>query len=167
VLVTTEPPGTHCPAGGQRLSSASGTSYVCNGSTPAVVHLQGADFPPGGFPITTYLPVDFTATPYTNDLAGADLNNNRFVTPSAGLYSLTGTANFCPQTTHYSDLVLKLNGSLLRHNYSVGATGCRTVTAQETLVLAEGDALTMEVFDSANGPTYGINAIMLTIVKLR
>lgn len=33
VTVTTEPPGSNCANGGQKLVSASGTAYVCNGGT--------------------------------------------------------------------------------------------------------------------------------------
>lgn len=167
VSVTAEPPGSNCPAGGQRLNSASGTSYVCHGNAPAVTHLQGADFAAGAFPAATNLPVDFTATPYTNDLAGADLTNNRFVAPTDGLYSITGTARFCPQAVHYSALAINLNGSPLLDAISPGAAGCRTLRVQETLHLVRAGTLSMTVFDSVNGPTFGISDIMLTVVKLR
>jgi hypothetical protein len=76
------------------------------------------------------------------------------------LYTITGIVGFCPQTTHYSVLVIKLNGSALRDSISPGAIGCRTVSAHETLSLVHGDSLTMEVFDSANGPTSGISKII-------
>ncbi len=132
-----------------------------------MTHLQGTDFPPGGFAAQTALPIDFAATPYTNDLPGADLDNNRFVVPAAGLYQLIGNAEFCPQTTHYSSMHIKVNGTSVAYASSSIAQGCRTVKAQETLRLAQGDAITMTVFDSVNGPTYGISGIMLTVVRLR
>jgi hypothetical protein len=34
VTTTVEPPGANCPNGGVQLTSASGTSYVCNGASP-------------------------------------------------------------------------------------------------------------------------------------
>ena len=167
VSVTAEPPGSNCPAGGQKLISASGTSYVCNGIAPAVVHLQGADLPAGSFAANTNIPVDFTATPFTNDLSGADLTNNRFVVPSDGLYFVTGSAQFCPQTTHGAVLYVNLNGNTVAGASSAQAGGCRTNEVHQTLQLARGDAITMVVYDSANGPTTGIANIMLTVVKLR
>lgn len=167
VSVATEVPGIHCPAGGQKFSSASGTHYICNGSAPSVAHMRGADFPVGSFDAGTHLPVDFTASPYPSDLSGADFTGDRFVVPSAGLYSITGFANFCPQTTHYTSIHLKRNGTLIAFDNSPVANGCRTNQAHLTFMLEQGDILTMEVFDSANGPITGIGNILLTVVKLR
>jgi hypothetical protein len=171
VIGTVEPPGINCPAGGQRISSASGSSYVCNGSAPAVMHLGGVDFPPGEFTAGTWLPVDFATTPYANDALlspGVDLTNDQFVVPLEGLYDLIGFARFCPQTTHYSIIRFKLNGTAAFSQVESSiAQGCRTLIARETLILAQGDTIKMEVYDSVNGPTGGIHNIMLTVLKLR
>jgi hypothetical protein len=60
-----------------------------------------------------------------------------------------------------------LNGDDVAYSSSSIAEGCRTVRAQETLYLAQGGTVTMDVFDSVNGPTYGISDIMLTVTRLR
>src|SRR5262249_1539708 len=51
VAVTPERPGAHCPAGGFRLDSGAGTSYVCNGSDAVTVTVEppGAHCAAGGY----------------------------------------------------------------------------------------------------------------------
>lgn len=167
VTVSVEPPGSNCTSGGQKLSSISGTSFVCNASAPAVAHLKGADLPAGGFPTSTWIQVDFTATPYdTDNLTGADLTNNQFIIPSSGLYDIQAAAHFCPQTEHFAGVLFKINGIQSSGGVTVNSKRCNRLATREVFHLNKGDVITMEVFDDDNGPTRGIEQVMLTVLKL-
>lgn len=99
-------------------------------------------------------------------LAGANPGANRIDIPSSGPYLVQGAATFCPQTTHYSSLLVTRNGATILDSGTAVAGGCRTNIVSDVVVLSSGDQIKLRLFDSVNGPTMGIQGIYLSVTAL-
>jgi hypothetical protein len=156
VSVEAEPPGGHCSNGGVKLTSATSVHYVCNGISPAVAHIAGADI--GAYTIKPFdvIGVDFVGTSTEDDLTGADLINNRFVVPSDGLYQLHAKIGFCPEPANSMGWVaITVNGTMLYPGDNTPPVGgnCASAHTLHTVPLTKGDIVKMDIASSTAGPS--------------
>lgn len=133
------------------------------GFSPLITTILGADIP-AGYSTNSELPVDFTGVWY-DELAAANLNTNRFVTPAPGLYQVLARADFCAQTAgHSSSIYVWVDG--VRHNLWGGVgNGCRSVQMTDVWTLGTGQQVRMTVEDTANNGNIG--NMRLTLVRIR
>jgi hypothetical protein len=160
--------------GQQRYNLTNHDMEFCNGAawtsmsgqSPLVTKMTAPDIAAGAY-TTMQDNVSQLDTIIINTLGGADTTNHRINVPTTGLYLLIGYAVSCPQTGHWGNASLNVNGiSLITANIS-NIVGCASLNPTIVTQLTAGDLITLTYFDSVNGPTYGIIKQALTVMKLR